>query len=1436
MSSQNLKRQAEECLEEVENQPKRNMTEHPYTVVPGPSNEYSIEDHWDEENESESELEEGEDHEKDEDSDMAHETVNIEDDSYLSFSDNEITEERISSKPTTTTTNVNTQKKLKKKHKKKNPNMRKNIRNVLTDTQLDSATQKLREQELDRLMRLGMIGNKSVVVPPMVNRSPVIVKPTTKPKQATKPSDVICLSSSDEDSHEPEGESIPSTSSATRADRKEIFVLSSDSDEEEMEDDGALANHHTDLGLHTRDTFNKPEADGRVWINLNKKEFEEKVFLSKHISQILKPHQIGGLRFMFDNLIESVNEFRPNRGNGCILAHAMGLGKTIQTITFINLFLKCTPADRVLCVVPVNTIQNWSHEFNKWIPKRPQSTKVETDILQNNVAKGTSPQRQQKSKGSSKNKTDLTVQPAQNENTNMEVHESMAILTGKSISPKMQNNQLAQFNLTSVDMQGPNGAVSSPQSVLGEFSSNNTSGCANNLNSIVTTGKGSQQTIDSDQIIDQESISQQSINSAVNSLPKETEHQSLSTDTNDLFSLLGCPSTENALAQNSEQSGFKTNLSNGQPKDTFTDFSTIKTLLDDMVNFVGENEKVAKQYDDSGMVVDPLNTGEDEDVDRYRDFDVYLIDAQKTWPDRINTIDSWVENGGVLLIGYEMYRMLASGIKFPKLKGRKGKILLEDKRDLKKAMKEAICDPGPDLVVCDEGHRIRNYQSGISQSLKSINTSKRLVLTGYPLQNNLIEYWCMVDFVRPDYLGTRQEFANMFERPILNGQCVDSTTADKRLMRERAHVLFSLLQGFVQRRGHKVFKSILPDKYEHVIMVRMSPAQKALYQRLVELTREAYSDSLNPIKTFHLCCKIWNHPDILYKAMQAASNGTAMDIFNDEDDIDNDTTTASSSSSTSGKPPSKRKKMHHSNSPSPAQLMMQAMGGQGQQPQLEIGFNPFGGPDPRQILMDITQWAPEVFQNCGYKPGDVNNSGKFLILSQLIREAVAEDDKMLIFSQSLFTLNTIEEMLKKSAVVESEPSGSTWKKGEHYFRIDGSTTSYERERYINAFNEETNRKAKLFLLSTRAGCLGINLVGANRVVVFDVSWNPCHDAQAVCRVYRYGQVKPCYIYRLVASNTMEKKIYYRQISKQGISNRVVDEMNQTENFSKNEIQSLIAEDWVEEPRPDFSHFVTSHCDRILSSIVLECSDWITQVPFKHESLLINDEETDKLTGSEKRAAKRAYEQQKQISRGSYGGGGFGYRPLQPNFPLNPPVAPVRPFSWRPPISITSSLPSMASNSGMRISFPVMIGNQTITASRTVHSSNNTTSSSMNRVSSFSPYQPRSLPQTTSITSSTADPLLNSMLTSLRGSLSASHLIRQRLNQNTADNNDDGDNDDDNDITTAAQNAVLSNYQENVAKILMNASSASLNSSPMMMSSSSNDVIVLDDSDDEDDVT
>ncbi|VDQ05223.1 unnamed protein product [Trichobilharzia regenti] len=165
--------------------------------------------------------------------------------------------------------------------------------------------------------------------------------------------------------------------------------------------------------------------------------------------------------------------------------------------------------------------------------------------------------------------------------------------------------------------------------------------------------------------------------------------------------------------------------------------------------------------------------------------------------------------------------------------------------------------------------------------------------------------------------------------------------------------------------------------------------------------------------------------------------------------------------------------------------------------------------------------------------------------------------------------------------------------------------------------------------ASRAGCLGVNLIGANRVVVFDASWNPCHDCQAVCRVYRYGQVKPCYIYRLVSDNTMEKKIYDRQVS-----DRVVDELNPSQQFTRSQVELLMSfedkdmETITEEDLKQCEDIIQP--DPILTDVLKKHAKWITKRPFTHESLLI-DRKDYRLTRVEKRMARQRYEQEKRLS-------------------------------------------------------------------------------------------------------------------------------------------------------------------------------------------------------------
>ena len=145
-------------------------------------------------------------------------------------------------------------------------------------------------------------------------------------------------------------------------------------------------------------------------------------------------------------------------------------------------------------------------------------------------------------------------------------------------------------------------------------------------------------------------------------------------------------------------------------------------------------------------------------------------------------------------------------------------------------------------------------------------------------------------------------------------------------------------------------------------------------------------------------------------------------------------------------------------------------------------------------------WAKPLFR--GYEANDIMNSNKMEILFKIIATAERLNDKMVVFSQWVFTLDLIEHFLK---------SVKGWRRGRNYVRFDGQTKQTERNSMIKDFNDDP--EIRLFLISTKAGGEGINLKAANRAVIFDASWNPSWDTQASCRIFRIGQVlNKFYIY------------------------------------------------------------------------------------------------------------------------------------------------------------------------------------------------------------------------------------------------------------------------------------------------------------------------------------
>lgn len=142
----------------------------------------------------------------------------------------------------------------------------------------------------------------------------------------------------------------------------------------------------------------------------------------------------------------------------------------------------------------------------------------------------------------------------------------------------------------------------------------------------------------------------------------------------------------------------------------------------------------------------------------------------------------------------------------------------------------------------------------------------------------------------------------------------------------------------------------------------------------------------------------------------------------------------------------------------------------------------------------------------------VENCGKLVMVDKLLKKLKERGSRVLIFTQMTRVLDILEDFLIM--------------RGYKYCRIDGNTTYDDREAGIDSFNAPNSDKF-VFILSTRAGGLGINLQTADICILYDSDWNPQADLQAQDRCHRLGQKKPVFVYRMVSENTIEEKIVER---------------------------------------------------------------------------------------------------------------------------------------------------------------------------------------------------------------------------------------------------------------------------------------------------------------------
>ncbi|KAJ2917261.1 hypothetical protein MD484_g3139, partial [Candolleomyces efflorescens] len=434
-------------------------------------------------------------------------------------------------------------------------------------------------------------------------------------------------------------------------------------------------------------------------------------------------------------------------------------------------------------------------------------------------------------------------------------------------------------------------------------------------------------------------------------------------------------------------------------------------------------------------------------------------------------------------------------------------------------------------IVVDEGHRLKNLNCKLMKEIKQYKSAGRMILTGTPLHNNLAELWSLLNFILPDIFSDIDSFQDLFNLPEL--QYALPSTQSSQIITS----LHGILKPFLLRRLKVDVEMNLPPKKEYVLYAPLSIRQREAYNHVLNggLRKwligggtggaQAKADELEPSPSKN-DSEAEEEEEVENKRSLRKKSGTKnYNVDGDDDEY--------FEMLERGEVDRRGFKRKLTQEEKEAEQLRIALEHQTRQKVKQVNNMKL-----QNAVMQLRKVCSHPFlfdwpiDKKTLQPilGEelVNASGKMMVLDRLLRELFRRGHKVLLFSQFTTMLDIIEDWAVDFM-------------GWNICRIDGSSSPMERKEQMDRFQTagDAPDAPRLFLLSTRAGGLGINLVAADTVIFYDQDWNPQMDAQAQDRAHRIGQTRPVLIFRLVSAHTVETKIMQRATEKKKLEALVI---------------------------------------------------------------------------------------------------------------------------------------------------------------------------------------------------------------------------------------------------------------------------------------------------------